>query len=126
MHEHEPEFAENGGNKTLRSLGTHEAFLDAVASMARLPLSFEDNRQFFVHAGVRPGGLLAEQSDEDLLWIRKPFLDHASVFESFVIHGHSPTLFLPGGSRIPPRPPASLQSGYRRGLRWPLVSRRVH
>ncbi|QIL02413.1 serine/threonine protein phosphatase [Sphingomonas sinipercae] len=46
---------------------------------------------FFVHAGIRPGTSLAEQSESDLRWIREPFLaderDHGSV----IVHGHTIT-----------------------------------
>lgn len=43
----------------------------------------------FVHAGIRPGVELDEQSQSDLRWIREPFLfddtDHGFV----VVHGHT-------------------------------------
>jgi len=43
----------------------------------------------FVHAGVRPGVPLAEQSLDDLLWIRDTFL-HSSVDHGhIVVHGHT-------------------------------------
>lgn len=44
----------------------------------------------FVHAGLRPGVPLAQQQREDMLWIRKLFLDHREPFEHFVVHGHQP------------------------------------
>ncbi len=44
----------------------------------------------FVHAGVRPGVLLAEQSQDDLLWIRDEFLDDDSRLEKVIVHGHTP------------------------------------
>jgi serine/threonine protein phosphatase 1 len=43
----------------------------------------------FVHAGVRPGRLLAEQDEADLLWIRRDFLDVSTPFEKIIVHGHS-------------------------------------
>lgn len=43
----------------------------------------------FAHAGVRPGVPLAEQSAEDLRWIREPFLDHRGTLEKVVVHGHT-------------------------------------
>lgn len=43
----------------------------------------------FVHAGVRPGAPLARQSEEDLLWIRQPFLDHDGPHEKVIVHGHT-------------------------------------
>ena len=47
---------------------THKAFL------SDLKLSHEEGDYFFVHAGVRPGVPLAEQSAHDLMWIREDFL----------------------------------------------------
>lgn len=43
----------------------------------------------FVHAGIRPGVPLEEQTEDDLLWIRDPFLDHARAFPWLVVHGHT-------------------------------------
>ena len=45
----------------------------------------------FVHAGLRPGVPLAEQSLEDRLRIRRPFLDSNADFGAVVVHGHTPT-----------------------------------
>ncbi|MEO6359600.1 MAG: metallophosphoesterase [Sphingomicrobium sp.] len=43
----------------------------------------------FVHAGIRPGVALAEQSSRDLRWIRQGFLDDSTDHGFFVIHGHT-------------------------------------
>jgi serine/threonine protein phosphatase 1 len=43
----------------------------------------------FVHAGVRPGVRLADQREDDLLWIRQPFLETAGAHEKMVVHGHT-------------------------------------
>jgi len=45
---------------------------------------------FFVHAGVRPGVALSNQTEEDMLWIREEFLQHERPFEKYIIHGHTP------------------------------------
>lgn len=45
---------------------------------------------FFCHAGARPGVPLAQQSPDDLMWIRQPFLDDPAPFEQVVVHGHTP------------------------------------
>lgn len=45
---------------------------------------------FFVHAGVRPGVALSNQTEEDMLWIREDFLKHDQPFEKYVVHGHTP------------------------------------
>lgn len=54
---------------------------------------FDDSCRFgdylFVHAGIRPGVVLEQQSQSDIRWIRDPFLldetDHGFV----VVHGHT-------------------------------------
>ena len=43
----------------------------------------------FVHAGVRPGVPLAEQREEDLLWIRRDFLNSTADHGKIVVHGHT-------------------------------------
>lgn len=45
---------------------------------------------FFVHAGIRPGVPLARQQDEDLIWIRAPFLNARFSGDITVVHGHTP------------------------------------
>lgn len=45
----------------------------------------------FVHAGLRPGVLMNNQSEADMLWIRSSFLDSEEPFEKVVVHGHTPT-----------------------------------
>lgn len=94
-------FLRNGGVQTVASLATRETFMDAIAWMSNLPLTFADDHRLFVHAGVRPGVPLEAQSAEDLLWIRRTFLDYLEPFPKYIVHGHSPTLFLPGASRAP-------------------------
>lgn len=58
--------------------------------LASLPHSVIRGDYLFVHAGVRPGVLLAEQRKDDLLWIRRPFLaggHHGLPYT--VVHGHT-------------------------------------
>jgi serine/threonine protein phosphatase 1 len=43
----------------------------------------------FVHAGIRPGVPLEQQTEEDLLKIRKGFTDHFEPLPFVVVHGHS-------------------------------------
>lgn len=83
----------NGGTATLASFGTKAAdFLpkDVLAWVAGLPTSFQDERRYYVHAGLRPGRSLSEQTDEDRLWIREPFLTVDYDFGKHVVHGHTP------------------------------------
>jgi serine/threonine protein phosphatase 1 len=43
----------------------------------------------FVHAGVRPGAPLEAQEENDLLWIRKGFVDQPGPFGKVIVHGHT-------------------------------------
>lgn len=64
---------------------SHKQFLDA------LPVSLKIGSYLFVHAGIRPGISLEQQSEEDLIWIREPFLSVGpSLPALMVIHGHTP------------------------------------
>lgn len=55
-------------------------------------LTFKEIGRFcFVHAGIRPGVQLANQSEYDLRWIRTGFLDHMDIFDHVVLHGHTIT-----------------------------------
>jgi serine/threonine protein phosphatase 1 len=102
----------NGGQATLESYGvdtrglaeagaSKEAWRETFAAalpethlrfFRTLRLSVTIGDYLFVHAGVRPGVPLAAQSEDDLVWIRRPFLDHAGPFGKFVVHGHTPGL----------------------------------
>ncbi|KMW58928.1 Serine/threonine protein phosphatase-like protein [Candidatus Rhodobacter oscarellae] len=94
-----------GGRDTLASYGfenPHEATPDELwaqrgkipedhqAFLGMLENSIETEHLFFAHAGIRPGFALAEQTEDDLLWIRGPFhvdpMDHGKL----VVHGHTP------------------------------------
>ncbi|HPF22305.1 MAG TPA: metallophosphoesterase family protein [Hyphomonas sp.] len=44
----------------------------------------------FVHAGLRPGAPLENQSVRDMLWIREEFLEAPGQFPQLVVHGHTP------------------------------------
>lgn len=53
----------------------------------------------FVHAGIRPGVPLKAQVDDDLIWIRAPFLNAEFSGALTVVHGHTPVdapSFAPG------------------------------
>lgn len=97
----------NGGDAALRSWGFDAALLDEAdvgkiadalhqaipaaerAFIARCPLSLRIGDYFFVHAGIRPGVRLEQQSDQDMLWIREEFLDSSRNHGAVVVHGHS-------------------------------------
>jgi serine/threonine protein phosphatase 1 len=96
---------DNGGDAALRSWGVKrpwkgrdwQADLPArdIAFLQTLPLTHVVDGYLFVHAGVRPGVPLASQVPNDLLWIRRKFLDWSGVLlpeapEIGVVHGHTP------------------------------------
>ena len=43
-------------------------------------------------SGVRPGIDLQKQSEEDLLWMREPFLSSKQSLGKVVVHGHTPSV----------------------------------
>ena len=55
-----------------------------------LELSFSWGDYFFAHAGAQPGIPLEQQTAQDLLWIRRTFLDDERRFDRIVVHGHTP------------------------------------
>ena len=94
-------FLLNGGNATVESYGIaaensspdqlaaamppdHLAFYQALESY------YVTEPYFCVHAGVNPFKTLAEQSDEELLWIRHPFLYSSHRLPYTVLFGHTP------------------------------------
>ncbi|MEO6582048.1 MAG: metallophosphoesterase [Sphingomicrobium sp.] len=62
---------------------SHRAFLQQFLDTFRI------GSYLFVHAGVRPGVPLSEQTQSDLRWIRGPFLDNGDDHGFIVVHGHT-------------------------------------
>jgi len=60
-----------------------------VDFISALPLTHDNGKYLFVHAGIRPNIALADQDEEDLLWIRGEFLDFAGPLPWRVVHGHT-------------------------------------
>lgn len=60
-----------------------------ITFLKSLPLIHETEHLICVHAGLRPGVPLNWQAEDDLVWIRSEFLDHAEPFEKLVVHGHT-------------------------------------
>jgi serine/threonine protein phosphatase 1 len=54
-----------------------------------LPGMFTHGEAVFTHAGIRPGVALADQSEDDLCWIRHEFLDDQRDHGALVVHGHT-------------------------------------
>jgi len=63
---------------------THVDFLNA------LPLTHETDDLLFVHAGIRPGIPIADQTEEDLVWIRQSFHIYTDPHPKLIVHGHTP------------------------------------
>jgi len=91
-------FLINGGQRTLDSYGISLAEArqgkglpeEHLRFLTSLPLSHETDEYFFVHGGLRPGVPIADQSPEDLLWIRHEFIDTDWDFGLTVVFGHTP------------------------------------
>ncbi|MCC6826756.1 MAG: serine/threonine protein phosphatase [Novosphingobium sp.] len=103
-------WAEHGGDATLRAYGVtvpyaaappeawaqaQARFMDAVpaehiAFLRGLELMVTVGKLAFVHAGIRPGIPLADQTRRDLLWIRSQFLDVPHSGDGLIVHGHTP------------------------------------
>lgn len=86
-------------DRTLARLNDPEALLGQIAErvppshiefLRGLPVLLGLPGWLFVHAGLRPGIGLEQQSMEDLLWIRDPFLYGPGLPGIRVVHGHTP------------------------------------
>ncbi|WP_337271205.1 metallophosphoesterase [Oryzifoliimicrobium ureilyticus] len=56
----------------------------------KMPAYFKIGNYVFVHAGIRPSIPLENQSDEDLFWIREPFISMGPNLPFTFVHGHTP------------------------------------
>ncbi|MDZ4306841.1 metallophosphoesterase family protein [Allopontixanthobacter sp.] len=100
-------FLKHGGRETVLSYGV-DPHLYNCASLEELQTimerhvpeadlefirSFEEYMTLgdyaFVHAGINPEVPLAEQTRQDLLWIRDPFLRFAGQHSHIIVHGHT-------------------------------------
>ena len=94
-----------GGTATLASYGLKRGVLQSQRSFHReplktvpqahvdflnnLPLFHQTKDVFFVHAGIRPGVPLDEQTEDDMVWIREPFLTDTTDHGPLIVHGHT-------------------------------------
>jgi serine/threonine protein phosphatase 1 len=89
-------YVANGGAETIASyvegaIG-RKAFVlpeDHLEFLLSLKLYHETEDYIFVHAGLRDGIPLPEQTEEDLLWIREEFIYSAFDWNKRVIFGHT-------------------------------------
>jgi serine/threonine protein phosphatase 1 len=63
-----------------------KAHLDFIAALPSLHLAGDCA---FVHAGLRLGVALDQQSETDLIWMREPFLSETASFGPLIVHGHT-------------------------------------
>src|SRR5215210_7569868 len=96
-----------GGAQCLKSYGAEPSAIGAMSEESALAAikqaipdehvsflrRFVDTCRFgdylFVHAGIRPGIALEEQRQNDLRWIRDPFLRDETDHGFVVVHGHT-------------------------------------
>lgn len=94
-----------GGAATLRSYGVANAadrpiapvHAEATALVPQTHVDFLTTRPTlhlagtcaFVHAGIRPGIPLEDQTETDLAWIREPFLSNPASHGPLIVHGHT-------------------------------------
>jgi serine/threonine protein phosphatase 1 len=96
-----------GGDSCVRSYGANPAELRSLSEgealrrlrelipaghwhfMADMADTFRFGDYLFVHAGLRPGVPLDDQTPRDLRWIREAFLDDPRDHGMVVVHGHT-------------------------------------
>ncbi|OYU40979.1 MAG: serine/threonine protein phosphatase [Pseudorhodobacter sp. PARRP1] len=94
-----------GGAATLASYGVKNAadrplaavHAEAVAAVPQSHLDFLNARPsyfqrgevIYVHAGIRPGVIIGSQTEDDLVWIRKGWLEDTSDHGALIVHGHT-------------------------------------
>jgi serine/threonine protein phosphatase 1 len=105
-----PTWMTHGGTATLSSYGisppgprttievfesVRNTFLDVLGTrhlqfFQNLELYLIQDHYAFVHAGIRWNVPLAQQTEQDLLWIRREFLDAEKTGAHVIVHGHTP------------------------------------
>ncbi len=94
-----------GGGTTLASYGVENAsdrpiapvHAEALVAVPQAHRAFLETRPtwhrhgevVFVHAGIRPGIAMEDQTETDLVWIRKGFLDDTRDHGPLIVHGHT-------------------------------------
>jgi serine/threonine protein phosphatase 1 len=87
----------NGGQQTLDSYMSRPREADEplipaehLAFIKSLTMYYETESYIFVHAGLQKNVPLEQQKSEDLLWIRKKFIESGHDFGKPVVFGHTP------------------------------------
>lgn len=87
----------NGGVKTLWRFGAthaHQLPQQIAAWLEKLPLSFDDGRRFFCHAGVDPTRPLDQQTDAILMYSKYEYPGDIELAR-YIVHGHVPNGRIP-------------------------------
>lgn len=100
-------FLKHGGRETVLSYGVdqghyNDASLQELQEIMRRYVPGSDRKFLqsfeeyitlgdyaFVHAGINPEVAMEDQSRQDLLWIRDPFLGFAAPHSHVIVHGHT-------------------------------------
>ena len=82
------------GQRTLSSASVREQAKEKIPAshldfLKQTLMNYAVGSYYFVHAGIRPGVPLAQQSDQDKLWIRQEFLSSKADHGKMIIHGHT-------------------------------------
>ncbi len=86
----------NGGIETIHSYELTGEDMESkipeehLAFFNSLKPYYETEHYIFVHAGLREGVPLHEQTLDDLVWIRREFIESKQDFGKLVIFGHTP------------------------------------
>ena len=94
--ENEGTFLFNGGVSTLNSYRMNsdiEIPLEHLSFLKTLKTMIELEDYYIVHAGLKPGIGIRDQSEEDRLWIRESFIFSDHDFGKKIIFGHTPFSF---------------------------------
>lgn len=62
---------------------------DHIAFLRDLPIMLDTPSVLFVHAGINPHASIADQTDQDLVFIRGRFLKSRTPLPKLVVHGHT-------------------------------------
>ncbi len=87
-----PDLFANGLAATVRDYcrPDHELSAAHLSFMRDLKSYHETEDYIFVHAGLQPGVEMDKQKQQDLLWIREPFLNSDHDFGKTIVFGHTP------------------------------------
>ena len=93
-------YLSNGGSATLfaYAISLSETPQERKAKIPREHLKFfesllphyETENYLFVHAGLKPGLIISQQTMHNLLWVRHEFIDTDYDFGKIVVFGHTP------------------------------------